>query len=73
MRRLGIIVLFLGLGGFFVGTMQRRAYDTVEGQVRTAVSMDEMRQRQAWESVRWLSLGAAVIGAVLIVFPGRKS
>ena len=40
MRRLGIIVLVVGLLGFALGTVQRGGYDTVEGAIKTAVSSD---------------------------------
>jgi hypothetical protein len=73
MRRLGIVVLVLGLAGFALATVQRGGYDTVEGAIKAAVSTEERKTRDAWETARWLSLGAAVIGAVLVVFPGRKS
>jgi hypothetical protein len=73
MRRLGIVVLIVGLAGFALATVQRGGYDTVEGAIKAAVSTEERKQRDAWETARWLSLGAAVIGAVLVVFPGRKT
>ena len=73
MRRLGIVVLIVGLAGFALATVQRGGYDTVEGLIRTAVSSEERRERDVWETARWLSLGAAVIGAVLVIFPGRKT
>ena len=37
-RRLGIIVLLIGLAGFVFGTVQRGGYDTMEGAIKTAVS-----------------------------------
>lgn len=73
MRRLGIVVLIVGLAGFALATVQRGGYDTVEGVIKAALSTEERKERDAWETARWLSLGAAVIGAVLVVFPGRKT
>ncbi|HSE63703.1 MAG TPA: hypothetical protein VLG15_08855 [Thermoanaerobaculia bacterium] len=73
MRRLGIIVFVLGLAGFVLATGQRRGYDTVEGAIKSAVSSEERSKRDTWETLRWISLGAAVFGAVLIVLPGRKT
>jgi hypothetical protein len=41
--------------------------------VRVAVSSSERSHRNFWETSRWLLLGTAVIGAVLIVLPGRAA
>ena len=71
-RRLGIIVLVVGLAGFVLGTTQRSGYDTLEGAIKTAVSSSERKKKDAWETIRWLSLGAAVVGLVLVVLPGKK-
>jgi hypothetical protein len=73
MRRLGIITLVVGLAGFLLASNQRRGYDTLEGTIKTAVSSEERKKKDAWETLRWLSLGAGVIGAVLVIFPGKKS
>jgi hypothetical protein len=70
-RRLGIIVLVVGLAGFVLATGQRRGYDTIEGTIKSAVSTEERKKRDTWETLRWISLGAAVFGAVLVAFPGR--
>ena len=71
-RRLGITVLVVGLAGFVLGTTQRSGYDTLEGTIKTAVSSSERKKKDAWETIRWLSLGAAVVGLVLVVLPGKK-
>jgi hypothetical protein len=71
-RRLGIIVLLVGLAGFVLATTQRGGYDTVEGAIKTAVSSSEKKKKDAWETIRWLSVGAAVVGVVLIVLPGKR-
>jgi|KBSMisStaDraftv2_1062788.scaffolds.fasta_scaffold5741121_1 hypothetical protein len=71
-RRLGIIVLLIGLAGFVLGTVQRGGYDTMEGAIKTAVSSSERKKKDAWETLRWLSLGAAVVGVVLVILPGKK-
>lgn len=72
MRRLGIIVFVLGLAGFVLATGQRRGYDSIEGAIKSAVSSEERSKRDTWETLRWISLGAAVFGAVLIVLPGKR-
>ena len=71
-RRLGIIVLLVGLAGFVLATTQRGGYDTLEGAFKTAVSSQERKKKDAWETIRWLSLGAAVVGVVLVILPGKK-
>jgi hypothetical protein len=71
-RRLGIIVLVVGLAGFVLATTQRSGYDTVEGAIKTAVSSQERKKKDAWETIRWLSLGAAVVGVVLVILPGKR-
>jgi len=72
-RRLGIIVLVVGLAGFVFASTQRSGYDTVEGAIKTAVSSQERKKKDAWETIRWLSLGAAVVGLVLVILPGKGS
>jgi hypothetical protein len=72
MRKLGIIVFVIGLAGFVLATGQRRGYDSIEGAIKSAVSSEERGKRDTWETLRWVSLGAAVFGAVLIVLPGKK-
>ena len=71
-RRLGIIVLVVGIAGFVFASSQRSGYDTVEGAIKTAVSSSEKKKKDAWETIRWLSLGAAVVGVVLVILPGKR-
>jgi len=72
MRRLGIILIVLGLAGFLVASSQRAGYDSVEGKFKAAVSTEERGKRDLWENARWLFVGAGVIGIVLAVLPGKK-
>ena len=72
MRRLGIILILVGLAGFFVASSQRTSYDSLEGQFKAAVSREERGKRDFWENARWLFVGAGVIGIVLFVLPGKK-
>ena len=72
MRRLGIILLVIGLAGFLVASSQRSGYESVEGKIKAAVSSEERRKKDFWENARWAFLGAGVIGLVLIVLPGKK-
>jgi hypothetical protein len=73
MRRIGITLLVLGLAGFLVASSQRGGYDTVEGKIKTTFSSEERREKDAWETGRWVALGVGVIGLVLTVFPGKKT
>lgn len=73
MRRLGIILLVIGLGGFLLASSRRGGYETVEGAIKTAVSQEERGKKDFWEAARWLCVGAGVIGLVLVVLPGRTS
>ena len=72
MRRLGVIVLVLGIAGFLVASSQRGGYDTVQGQIKATFSQSEKSKKDFWETARWLSAGVAVIGLVLVVLPGKK-
>jgi hypothetical protein len=73
MRRLGVILLVIGLAGFVVASSQRSSYNSVEGKVKAAVSQEERGKKDFFENARWLLLGVGVIGLVLVVFPGRKT
>jgi hypothetical protein len=73
MRRLGIVLLVIGLAGFLVASSQRSSYDSLEGQFKAAVSKEERGKKDLWDNARWLFVGTGVIGLVLIVLPGKKS
>ena len=73
MRRLGIVLLVVGLAGFLVASSQRSSFDSLEGQFKAAVSKEERGRKDLWENARWLSVGVGVIGLVLIILPGKKS
>ena len=73
MRRLGIILLVVGLAGFLVASSQRSGYNTLEGQFKAAVSKEERGRKDLWDNARWLFLGTGIIGLVLIVLPGKKT
>ena len=72
-RRLGIVLFALGLAWFLLASSRVARYETPEGKLRVAVSSSERSHRNIWETSRWLLLGTAVIGAVLIVLPGRAA
>jgi len=73
MRRLGIILLIVGLAGFLVASSQRSSYESLEGQFKAAVSKEERARKDLWESARWLLLGVGVVGLVLVILPGKKN
>jgi hypothetical protein len=73
MRRLGIILIVIGLAGFFFASSQRSGYESLEGQIKAAVSQEERGKRDFWDNARWLFVGAGVIGLVLTVLPGKKA
>ncbi len=72
MRRLGIVLLVIGIAGFLLASSRRASYDSLEGQFKAAVSKEERAKKDLWENARWMLLGTGVIGLVLIVFPGKK-
>ena len=72
MRKLGIILIVIGLAGFLVASSQRGGYDTVQGALKTTFSQSERSKKDFWETARWLFVGAGVIGIVLAVLPGKK-
>jgi hypothetical protein len=72
MRKLGIILIVIGLVGFLVASSQRGGYDTVQGALKATFSQSERSKKDFWETARWLFVGAGVIGIVLTVLPGKK-
>jgi hypothetical protein len=73
MRRIGIVLLILGLAGFLIASSQRGGYDSVEGALKTTFSSEERSKKEGWEALRWVGLGLAVVGVVLTVMPARKT
>jgi hypothetical protein len=73
MRRLGVIVLVLGLAGFTIASSKRGSYDSVQGALKATFSSEEKGKKDFWETARWVSLGAGVIGLVLVILPGKKT
>ena len=72
MRRIGIVLLIVGLAGFLVASSQRGSYDSVEGALKSTFSSNERAKKDAWETGRWIFVGVAVMGVVLTVMPGKK-
>ena len=73
MRRVGLILLALGIVGFLLASSRRGGYDSVEGALKSTFSSEERSKKEGWETARWLSLGMAVIGVVFVLLPGKKA
>ena len=72
MRRNGLILLAIGVIVFLVASSQRSGYDSVEGVLKTTFSKNERGKSDLADTARWLGLGIAAVGLVLVVLPGRK-
>lgn len=73
MRRIGVIVLALGIAGFLFASSRRGSYNSVEGTLKATFSQEERGKKDFWETARWVCVGAGVIGLVLVIFPGKPS
>lgn len=73
MKRIGIVLLVLGLAGFILASSRRAGYDTVEGGIKQVFSSDERSKKEGWETGRWVAVGLAALGLVLVVVPARKT
>jgi hypothetical protein len=72
MRRNGLILLAIGVVVFLVASSQRKSYDSVEGVLKTTFSKSERGKSDLADTGRWLGLGIAAVGLVLVVLPERK-
>lgn len=72
MRRNGLILLAIGVILFLVASSQRKGYDSVEGVLKTTFSKDERGKSNLADTGRWVGLGLAAVGLVLVVIPGKK-
>ena len=73
MRRVGLILLVIGLAGFFFGSAQRAHYEKAASAAGSVEQEKSRRGIEAWETARWMILGAAVMGLVFTVLPGKES
>ena len=73
MRRIGIVLLVVGLVFFVIASAQRKGYDSVEGALKSTFSSSERSKKEGWETARWVALGAGVIGLVFVLLPGKKA
>jgi hypothetical protein len=72
-RKIGLILLAIGIAGFLFASSQRGGYDSVEGALKSTFSSSERSKKDFWETARWVLAGTAVMGVVFILLPGRKS
>lgn len=72
MRRIALVLILLGVVGFFVASSQRSGYDSVEGALKTTFSKNERGKRDMADTGRWVALAVAAVGAVLFFVPERK-
>jgi hypothetical protein len=72
MRRNGLILLAIGVVVFLVASSQRNSYDSVEGALKKTFSQNERGKSDLAGTARWLGLGLAVVGLVLVVLPEKK-
>jgi hypothetical protein len=72
MRRNGLILLAIGVVVFLVASSQRKSYDSVEGVLKTTFSKNERGKSDLADTARWLGIGVAAVGLVLVVLPARK-
>ena len=70
MRRLGLVLLVLGLAGFLFATSQKVRYEKAPAEGVLSLSREAGAYR--WETARWLLAGMGVIGVVFTVLPGKK-
>ncbi|HYW58567.1 MAG TPA: hypothetical protein VE934_16570 [Polaromonas sp.] len=70
MRITGIVLIVLGLAGFFTGGFSFTKDTTAAkiGPIQLTV-----KEEKTVNFPQWLSLGAIVLGAVVLVMGGRKS
>lgn len=73
MRKIGFLLLAVGLAGFLIASSQRGAYESVEGQLKSTFSSSERSKKDFWDTARWLLAGTAVMGVVFILLPGKKT
>jgi hypothetical protein len=72
MRRNGLILLAIGVVVFLVASSQRKGYDSVEGVLKTTFSKSERGKSDLADTGRWLGIGVAAVGLVLVFLPERK-
>ena len=73
MKRMGIVLLVIGLAGFVWASSRRSGYDSVEGALKSTFSSSERSKKEGFETARWVCAGLAAVGLVLVVMPGKRA
>ena len=73
MRRVGLVLLAVGLAGFFFASTQRVQAEKATRGTSAESSVRARRASERWETTRWLLLGAAVMGLVFTILPGKET
>ena len=71
MRRLGVILLVLGIAGFLYASSRKAKYESAMPDPSFSSPAAEAVYR--WETARWLLAGMGVIGLVFTVLPGKNA
>ena len=71
MRRVGLILLAIGIAGFLFASAQRARYASPARAANANVLARE-RASSRWETARWLLVGTAVMGLVFTILPGKE-
>jgi hypothetical protein len=72
MRKIGLILVLVGIFGYVVSTSRSRGFESVEGRIRSAFSQSARSDQNAWDLGRWAFAGVGVVGLVLVLLPGRR-
>jgi len=72
MQRNGLILLVVGVLVFLFASSRRNSYQSVEGVLKTTFSKSERGKSNLADTGRWLGLGIAAVGLILVVLPQRK-
>jgi hypothetical protein len=69
-RRIGLVLLAIGLAGFLFASARKSRYETLaaDGTASSPAAENALR----WETARWLLVGVGVIGVVFTVLPGKR-
>ena len=73
MRRIGLVLLAIGLVGFLFASAQKSRYEAAPSTAGATAESPAAENLHRWEAARWLLVGVGVIGVVFTVLPGKKA
>ena len=74
MRRIGLVLLAIGLVGFLFASAQKSRSEAVAATAAGATAESPAAEKlHRWEAARWLLVGVGVIGVVFTVLPGKQA